>query len=415
MLPLLLLLAVSIALALVVYFFVGPLAQLSASLSLLATLLVYGASLAIGLMLIRRSAQVARNQRLETLEGDVLDIANSLKVLTQDIEQLREQSAQTVERNETVISELKMLQTLLSQVVRRPAAQTGAAVPAVSLPDEQTSAEADGTRALAHNGSGEDRPQPAMDAARLESIIRTALSENRVDLYLQPIVSLPSRKAVHYECFSRVRDEHGDVVFPAQFLPYVEERGLVGTLDNLLLFRCIQLVRRLGRRRPESRFFCNISSSSLQDEEFFPQFIDYMGANAVLADRLVFEFNHDDVQSMSDRVAEPLRKLARRGYRFSLDNVLSKRLDGSALADRGFGWLKVDMGKIDVREGDIAPADYARAMRRNDVHVIATHVEEEDQVLKLLDLNIAYAQGYLFGEPRLSREEPQTVSAGADL
>ena len=36
-----------------------------------------------------------------------------------------------------------------------------------------------------------------------------ALEDNRIDLYLQPIVSLPARKVVHYEAYSRVGDDQG--------------------------------------------------------------------------------------------------------------------------------------------------------------------------------------------------------------
>ena len=90
---------------------------------------------------------------------------------------------------------------------------------------------------------------------QLLSVIKKSLSENRVDLYLQPIVSLPARKTAHFECFSRVRDEEGRVVLPRQYMKVAETKGLIGTIDNLLLFRLIPLVRKLGRRRPDIRFF----------------------------------------------------------------------------------------------------------------------------------------------------------------
>ncbi|HET9161273.1 MAG TPA: EAL domain-containing protein, partial [Caulobacteraceae bacterium] len=76
--------------------------------------------------------------------------------------------------------------------------------------------------------------------------IRGALAENRVDLYLQPIVSLPQRRTVHYESYSRLRDETGRVMMPAEYLVVAEPEGLISAIDNLLLFRCVQIVRRLA-------------------------------------------------------------------------------------------------------------------------------------------------------------------------
>ena len=45
-----------------------------------------------------------------------------------------------------------------------------------------------------------------LDDAAILDIVREAIDTDRVDLYLQPIVSLPQRKHRFYECFSRIRD-----------------------------------------------------------------------------------------------------------------------------------------------------------------------------------------------------------------
>src|SRR6185312_12653912 len=50
--------------------------------------------------------------------------------------------------------------------------------------------------------------QRRQTSALLEEV-REALAANRVDLYLQPVVSLPQRRTVFYESFSRLRDESG--------------------------------------------------------------------------------------------------------------------------------------------------------------------------------------------------------------
>jgi len=49
-------------------------------------------------------------------------------------------------------------------------------------------------------------------------MIRASLEENRVDLYLQPTVSLPQRKVRFYEALSRLRSESGSIIMPAQYI-----------------------------------------------------------------------------------------------------------------------------------------------------------------------------------------------------
>src|SRR5262249_30517753 len=130
-------------------------------------------------------------------------------------------------------------------------------------------------------------------------VVRDALEENRIDVYLQPIVSLPQRKRRFFEALSRLRDPEGEIIMPSDYLRVAEPAGLMAVVDNLLLFRCVQVVRRLAKRNPGMAIFCNISGHSLRDDTFFPQFVDYMEANSELSSHLAFEFGQADLQSCS--------------------------------------------------------------------------------------------------------------------
>ena len=238
---------------------------------------------------------------------------------------------------------------------------------------------------------------------QLLSVIRSSLAENRVDLYLQPIVALPARKTVHYECFSRVRDEEGRIILPRQYMKVAESKGLIGTIDNLLLFRLIQLVRRLGKRRPRVRFFCNMSRYSIQDEEFFPQFIDFMTANQEFRDRLVFEISQDDWLALEGDEKDRLLQLGRKGFGYSMDLVKDFNQDFALLGERKFQFIKSDLSDLltsHPEEGDVEAMK--SFVRRHGMQLIASRIESEDMVLQALEARCEYAQGYLFGEPTSS-------------
>lgn len=238
---------------------------------------------------------------------------------------------------------------------------------------------------------------------QLLSVVRSSLAENRVDLYLQPIVSLPSRRSAHYECFSRVRDEEGRIILPRQYMKVAENKGLIGTIDNLLLFRLIQLVRRLGKRRPDVRFFCNMSRHSMEDEEFFPQFIDFMTGNEEFRDRLVFEISQDDYYLLDGDVKDRLLTLGRKGFGFSMDMVKDFNKDFALLGDRKFQFIKTDLGDLMESHPEDGDVDAWKSfLRRNGMQLIASRIESEEMVLKALDSRVEFAQGYLFGEPTAS-------------
>jgi len=264
------------------------------------------------------------------------------------------------------------------------------------------------------------RPHPAapshgQHAALLETV-RAALAENRVDLYLQPVVSLPQRRTVFYESFSRLRDATGRIMMPAEYLTVAEPEGLISAIDNLLLFRCVQIVRRLAKNDRKVGIFCNISLASLGDEVFFPQFLEFLSENKDLHGALIFELGQAAFGQRGSVEARNMAKLADLGFRFSLDKVSNLELDFQDLARADVKFLKIgaevllsQLLDIDGRLAmqslkDLDAADFANLTRRYGVEVIAEKVEAERQVVDILELNIAYGQGNLFGEPRAIRD-----------
>jgi cyclic-di-GMP phosphodiesterase, flagellum assembly factor TipF len=253
-------------------------------------------------------------------------------------------------------------------------------------------------------------------ASGLAETVRDALAENRVDLYLQPVLSLPQRKTVYYESFSRLRDATGQVIMPGEYLAVAEPAGLVAAIDNLLLFRCVQIVRRLARQDRRVGIFCNISMASLGDEAFFPQFLDMLRANRDLAPALVFEVGQAAFDTRTAAQARNMGKLADLGFRFSLDKVLNLDLDLQELQRADVRFLKiaartlldelVEVGERLVLRSmpDLAAEDFALLARRYGLEVVAEKVETERQVVDILDLDIRLGQGHLFGEPRAIRE-----------
>ncbi|MBH62552.1 MAG: hypothetical protein CL569_08890 [Alphaproteobacteria bacterium] len=237
-------------------------------------------------------------------------------------------------------------------------------------------------------------------------IVQKGLQENRVDVYLQPVVVLPQRKTRFYEAFSRIRNEEGSVIVPEQYLSIAAQTGLLATIDNLLLFRCVQLIRRVQNDQLDVGFFCNLSSHNMSNANFFPQFVDFMQHNAQLASSLKFELSQDDVVNAG--VTPYLRRLAAIGFRFSMGKISSLNVDYVGLAQRGFRFMKVDAGILlsDPHQIDspIHIEDLKVALKKSDIDLIAEEVESEQQVIDLLDLGLELAQGYLFGEPRLSRD-----------
>ena len=171
--------------------------------------------------------------------------------------------------------------------------------------------------------------------------VRDAIDAGRVDLYLQPIVTLPQRKVRYYEAFTRLRTADGTVLQPSEFLDAAEAGGLMPRIDKLLLFRSVQVVRRLQLKNREIGLFCNVAASTLNDPQLFPEILQFMDANRALASSLMLELRQSTLRAMGPLETESLAALRELGFRFCMDAVTDLRMEPRDLGERGIRYVKV--------------------------------------------------------------------------
>lgn len=351
----------------------------------------------------------ANRRRIRWAERRMKDLARELADTRQELDDARAQLDGVHDRlddlpdAEKLNSELKVLQGLLKQFAeKKQAAVQTKAVEALPVPNAKAEAVRPGDGAKG-DVTKTSAPVVAMDAPELLEAIEGALREEKVELYLQPIVSLPQRKRRFYECFSRIK-AGGGVITPEQYIGIAEKAGLVAAIDNLLLVRCVQLVRRARRDHIDVGFFYNISNESLTDTDFFQEFIEFMAENRELAETLIFEFDQASVASEDYVTRMNLKRLRGYGYRFSMDKVTDLNLDLDDLAEQGFRYIKVNAHLLhEMARGDDPILDmrsFKGALDRHAMDLIVEKIESEDMLLDLLDLRVDFGQGYLFGEPR---------------
>ncbi len=304
-----------------------------------------------------------------------------------------------------VMAEVKLIKALVSRlsaqdILEPGAAQRGSTSGRFGPPGGGGSFGSDTKAAKLPPGTLPPVAESLAPAAILD-VVRASLRDDRLELVLQPIVSLPQRKRRFYECFSRLRTQDGAMILPDKYIPLAEREGLITTIDNMLLLRCVQLIRKIHRRNEKVDFFCNISPHTLADEEFFGDFVEFLESNDELAGHLVFEFAQTDFACWSEAGAKLLDRLHFLGCRFSLDQVTDLDFDPVALEARHVRFVKVDASLL-LAETD-SNTGLMRALRRHGVDLIVQKVEDENQMIELLEYDIDYGQGFLFGEPRLAR------------
>jgi cyclic-di-GMP phosphodiesterase TipF (flagellum assembly factor) len=258
---------------------------------------------------------------------------------------------------------------------------------------------------------------PSRSQTQILTAVRAAVEENRIDIYLQPMVTLPQRKVRFYEAVTRLRDDKDQVLAADDFIAIAEAAGLIGRIDHMVMLRCVQVLRRLMVRNKDVGVFCNVAAATLGNPTTFGQCLDFLEANRALAPTFVLEFKQATFRNLGPTESENLAALAQRGYRFSIDHVTDLRIEPRELADRGVRFIKVPAALLlDQRQSpasDIHPSDLSDLLGRFGIDLIAERIEGERAVVDLLDYDVRFGQGFLFAPPRPLRPEGASATGGA--
>lgn len=333
-----------------------------------------------------------QNFRLELQTAK--DADRGIMTLLQDLGRASKAAAKA--EVEAVAAEVKVLQTLVQQLAKTRAVGGG------------------GVTSISRSGKPHDAviavpPQIRSDYTPLKilDVVREALQTERVDLYVQPIVSLPQRKIRHFECLSRIRDNADGIILPEQYVKLAEDEGLMAAIDNMLLFRCTQLVRRAHLNNFHGSFFCNLSKHTLHDTVFFEDFVSFLRENRELAGRMVFEISQLDFDERDYNREKLLQRLIDAGCRLALSGVTNPRtIDVNALDKCKIKFVKIETDVLlsNLKQAPVLDIQiYRRVLDNYGIDLIIERIESEEKLLELLDYDIDFGQGYLFGEPKQTK------------
>jgi len=238
----------------------------------------------------------------------------------------------------------------------------------------------------------------------VRELIHHAMEHKRVDVFIQPIMRLPQRQVRFYEMFARIRARPGQYLPASRYMEIAEQDNLDAEIDNLLLLHCLKTIQGSAHVKRAAPFFINIKNSTLKNVEFMKRLLGFVSKNRDLAPRLVFEIRQRDFDDMPPALLEIMRGLGKLGCSFSLDHVETLKIDIHDLQHFKIRFVKFAANKLNASNNSKVFAELHRSKRKleaNGIGVIVERIESEEQMRELLDYDVHYGQGYLFGKPEL--------------
>ncbi|SFL19635.1 EAL domain-containing protein [Methylorubrum salsuginis] len=251
---------------------------------------------------------------------------------------------------------------------------------------------------------------PPRDAAA-EAALVEAFDGEGLEVFLQPIVTLPQRKVTAYEALPRLK-VGAEILDPELFLPVLERHGRTTALDRRMLQRVATIARHLQGRGSPAAVGYGLTPHSLFEPGFLRSLGRLVADGPDLAGRVVLALPQTSWRNLDAEQAALLAGLKGR-IGFVMDRPSDLRFDAVALAERGISQVKVPAGLLLrplPREAmpEIALEDLVTSLSRAGIRLVVTGVESESEVPDLIDLDVPLAQGAVFAAPRAVRAEVLT-------
>lgn len=257
-----------------------------------------------------------------------------------------------------------------------------------------------------HSGRGvvvvytREMEEAAKRVTRIEQALRRAVSGQEVEPHFQPIVDLNNRRTIGFETLARWTDHDLGAISPGIFIPIAEERGIIGTLSQLVLRKATEA----ARAWPEHLFLSfNLSPSQLVDHKTGLHILAILERTGFDPRRLEIEITETGLMTDPASAEKIVNDLRRVGIRVSLDDFGTGQSSLGRLRDFRFDKLKIDRAFVASILEDRPSEHIIRAILAMceglGMDVVAEGIEDEGQAERLIQFGCSRGQGFLFGRP----------------
>lgn len=232
--------------------------------------------------------------------------------------------------------------------------------------------------------------------------VRRAVDSGRAELAFQPILGVEG-EVYYYEGLIRLTDERGVKMLPGEFIPPLEQLGMMGWLDRFVFEKLIVELR----NDPSAVLGCNVSGQTICDRRWMKQVFRVFNDEPQLVRRAVIEVTETGAIFDLIKAADHIMKLRELGCRVALDDFDAGFASFAHLASLGVDIVKIDQGFLSGRPAEggwMRQISHLAGLAGGlGAEVVVEGVESDDQLQVLQIPNVSHVQAYRFGYPSAYR------------
>ena len=249
-----------------------------------------------------------------------------------------------------------------------------------------------------------DMSAKAFERLNLETSLRYALERDQFKLMYQPQVDISTGKIIGVEALLRWQHPDLGIIGPSEFIPILEETGLIVPVGEWLLYKaCTQVKSWQDMYDTNLRIAINLSARQFNDSELV-SLVEYCLARANLAAQtLELEITESIIMQDSKWIGDAFQAFESMGVRVAIDDFGTGYSSLSYLKRFPIDTIKIDRSFIrdvtsDIDDAAIVSAIIAMAQSLK-LEVVAEGVETEAQLNFVRGKGCTAMQGFLFSEP----------------
>ena len=225
----------------------------------------------------------------------------------------------------------------------------------------------------------------------------SALNDNRVELFYQPIVRSDTNNFVaFYEGLARIQMPEGAIISAGQFMPFVENTALGTRLDR----RVLRLALKQLEENPDIRLSINMSVLSMRNSGWLAIL---ESAKSNVCERLIIEITEGAAMSDVELTTSFMHRVRRKHCSIALDDFGTGATSFRYFKDFLFDFVKIDGLFIrDLgydKDNQVLVQALIDISKHFDMVTVAEFIETDGEAEMAAKLGVDCLQGYLIGEP----------------
>lgn len=235
----------------------------------------------------------------------------------------------------------------------------------------------------------------------VRQVLNNALDENRLQIYLQPIVRAEDEKVVGCEALARLVDHNGKMIYPDEFIPAAEQNGIIIPLGEQMFRKACAFIASERVNLGDIEWInVNLSPIQCMDDSLADHFLEIIQELSVDARTVFLEVTEKALNDASV-LHKHMARLREEGVSFVLDDFGSFSSNLDRLKENPFMSIKLDRKMVwnYFKSPDSILPHIIAACHEMNLTVVAEGIENSYMAETLRMLGCDYFQGYYYSRP----------------